>query len=392
MRTARLCQRWMCGNIFATFRTRCQPQRKLKGPFPHATTCDTCESLKEVCESRRLKGMADMLFSTKQPLRQSKVLTVDQILWMHCMLDSADTDAVDKSIFAYLLTALYGRCRHSDLANIESIHEDWDCNGGFLEIRTRTHKTGKSAASKTVLLPIVIPAVGVHGKPWIGKAKEAFSAVGLTYSGTIGGPLYRPPSKQLESGVCVRGITSAEVTKFLRLCFEEERPSVDACRVSSHSLKATTLTWAGKACLGPADQAILGRHSSAFTETSAVYSRDNAIRAVSELQKVIHAIHAKHFLPDCERSRYFPATRPASEAGESGLVTKTEEDSWSLIGKSDVPTSQGRAVWLIHLTPTHPLTRARWIRMGLNALHPDASCTACHRKQQHTLSGTKCRS
>ena len=281
-----------------------------------------------------------MLFSTKQPLRQSKVLTVDQILWMHCMLDSADTDAVDKSIFAYLLTALYGRCRHSDLANIESIHEDWDCNGGFLEIRTRTHKTGKSAASKTVLLPIVIPAVGVHGKPWIGKAKEAFSAVGLTYSGTIGGPLYRPPSKQLESGVCVRGITSAEVTKFLRLCFEEERPSVDACRVSSHSLKATTLTWAGKACLGPADQAILGRHSSAFTETSAVYSRDNAIRAVSELQKVIHAIHAKHFLPDCERSRYFPVTRPASEAGESGLATKTEEDSWSLIGKSEVPTSQ----------------------------------------------------
>ena len=113
-----------------------------------------------------------MLFSTKQPLRHSKVLTVDQILWMHCMLDSADTDAVDKSIFAYLLTALYGRCRHSDLANIESIHEDWDCNGGFLEIRTRTHKTGKSAASKTVLLPIVIPAVGVHGKPWIGEAKK----------------------------------------------------------------------------------------------------------------------------------------------------------------------------------------------------------------------------
>ena len=63
------------------------------------------------------------------------------------------------------------------------------------------------------------------------------------------------------------------------------------------SLKATVLSWTGKAYLGPADQAILGRHSSAFAETSAVYNRDTSIRAVSELQNVINVIQAKKFMP-----------------------------------------------------------------------------------------------
>ena len=295
------------------------------------------EVYKPICESRRLSGLADVLYSLKAPLKQARVLTVDQVAWLHGRLSSPNVHHTDKAIVAYLLTALYGRCRHSDLCQVERVTADFDESGGFLEIQTRTHKTAKSAANKTVLLPIVVPAIGVTGQSWLPLACEAFAAVGLEFCGELNGPLYRPPSAAGDGQPCSRGITSTEVTRFLRACFENEKVDETKGRVSSHSLKATTLSWAGKACLGPADQAILGRHSSAYTETSAVYSRDNSIRAVAKLQDVTHAIHSKEFLPDCERSCYFARAAPVEQTEQPEAQTvKSESDGWSLVGKAEL--------------------------------------------------------
>ena len=288
-----------------------------------------------ICESKRLSGLADLLLSAKAPLRQSRVLTVDQVMWLHGRLEDPNTHPTDKAILAYIITALYGRCRHSDLANVERVLQDFDEEGGFLEIQTRSHKTAKSAASKAVLLPIVVPAVGVTGKVWVHHAVDAFNNVGLQYTGEIQGPLYRPPAGAGEN--CKRGITSMEVTKFLRACFEDGPLDSRLGRVSSHSLKATALSWAAKACLDPADRAVLGRHSSAFQETSAIYSRDNSIRAVTHLQNVLLAIYAQEFLPDCERSCYFPKTSQtvSSEVGQFNRPVKSGEDVWSMVGKTE---------------------------------------------------------
>eukprot|EP00435_Cladocopium_sp_Y103_P005013 s4862_g1.t1 len=284
-----------------------------------------------ICTSRRLRGLADVLYIAKKPLSQAKVLTVNQVRWLHQMLTSESTHPVDRSFVGYILTALYGRCRHSDLAMVETIDCDFDCQGGFIEVSTKTHKTSRHASQKTVLLPIVIPAIGVEGGEWITAAQQAFEAVGLCMRGAVKGPLYRPPSLHGWGAASRRGITSSEVTRFLRACFEEGDVE-EGPRVSSHSLKATTLSWTAKACVGPADQAILGRHSSAYAETSAVYSRDASIRAVSQLQAVIDAIRSGEFLPDCPRSHYKP--RVDAEASADGPV-KEEDGQWSLVGKSE---------------------------------------------------------
>lgn len=74
-------------------------------------------------------------------------------------------------------------------------------------------------------------------------------------------------------------------------------------RVSSHSLKATALARAGRYGVQPSDQAVLGRHVSATCETSAVYSRDVAIRAVAVLVEIIKAIAEGRFFPDAPRNR-----------------------------------------------------------------------------------------
>ena len=79
------------------------------------------ESFRNICESRRLTGLADVLFSLKDPLRQSRVLTVDQVIWLHGKLAASDTHPTDRATVGYLLTALYGRCRHSDLSNVTTV-------------------------------------------------------------------------------------------------------------------------------------------------------------------------------------------------------------------------------------------------------------------------------
>ena len=156
--------------------------------------------------------------------------------------------------------------------------------------------------------------------------------MGLQYTGEVNGPLFRPPARDGTGLNCKRGITSAEVTKFLRECFEDEHTDLKRGRISSHSLKSTTLSWTAKACVGPADQAVLGRHCSAYTETSAVYSRDNSIRAVAQLQSVIRAIQEKRFLPDCERSCYFPSSDETSAGAGAGKgsTVKVEKSRMTL--------------------------------------------------------------
>ena len=261
--------------------------------------------LEAICSSRRLKGLAELMHSAKAPLKQALVLTVGQVMFLHDKLAEQSCNHVDRAIVAYLLIALYGRCRHSDLQNVEDVILDFGPEGGFMEITTKTHKTARTVAQKTRLLPIVIPAVGINGSEWISEAKSALEEYGLKLEGHIGGPLFRPPGSSGEPH-CKRGITSAEVTRFLRLMLEDEASIQKDTRVSSHSLKATVLSWCSKACMEASDRAVLGRHTSAYGESSAVYARDLAIGAVSRLQEVLKKIHGGELCPDAARSGYFP--------------------------------------------------------------------------------------
>ena len=195
--------------------------------------------LEAICSSRRLKGLAELMHSAKAPLKQALVLTVGQVMFLHGKLAEQSCNHVDRAIVAYLLIALYGRCRHSDLQNVEEVILDFGPEGGFLEITTKTHKTARTVAQKTKLLPVVIPAIGINGSEWISEAKSALEEYGLKLEGHIGGPLFRPPGSSGEPH-CKRGITSAEVTRFLRLMLEEEASIQKDTRVSSHEVVEPT--------------------------------------------------------------------------------------------------------------------------------------------------------
>ena len=282
------------------------------------------DTLRNAVTSRRLIGICDIMLSGKRCIRQALVLTVTQVMALHRALRDHETHYMDKAVLAYLMFALYGRCRHSDLQNIFSLECDYSEHGGYILIQTCCHKTGRLAALKSKLLPIVIPARGVDGSLWAEEAMAALLNAGVGLSCPINGPLLHAPN--LDGTFMQRGLSSKEVSGLLRKFAGAPEPS-DAAEdaVTSHSLKATTLSWCSKYGLTPQTRSLLGRHVSALNETYAIYSRDLACAPVAELQLLIDEIHAGNFMPDSQRSKFFAKTAASPEAfAGSGAEPRSE--------------------------------------------------------------------
>ena len=283
------------------------------------------DSLDTAINSRRLVGICELMTAGKRILKQAKVLEVAQVLQLHQLMCDSDVHLCDRAICAYMLLALYGRCRHSDLQMIKSVECDFeDQHGGFVIVRTACHKTGRSAALKSTLLPIIIPARGVDGKVYAGMAINLLEQCGLVVGDNVDGPLLRAPLGVAD--FLQRGMTSQESSMTLRklLGLPEPDSAVGGENVSSHSLKATCLSWCAKRGLSPSSRSMLGRHTSVLNETFAIYSRDLMVAPAVELQKLIDEISMGVFCPDAPRSNFFAA--PQTDAVHDAPAVKTECD------------------------------------------------------------------
>ena len=291
------------------------------------------ESLGQALVSRRLIGTCEIMLAGKRLLKQALVLTVAQVKGLHAALVNSNLHVMDRAVVAYLLFALYGRCRNSDLLMIHSVERDFSESGGFVIIQTSHHKTGRMAALKTRLMPIVVPARGIDGSVWVGKALEALEVVGACLDAPIDGPLLRAPTGDSNSFM-LRGLRTTEVSSMLRrfVGAPDPVPGCEEPAVSSHSLKATTLAWCARFGIAPAARSLLGRHSSCLNETFAIYSRDLVCAPVAELQGVIDAIHAGSFTPDCQRSDFFK--RPANGAQTPEDPCLNGEGTYNSVGVS----------------------------------------------------------
>jgi len=274
------------------------------------------DSLAGAVSSRRLIGISEIMLAGKRLLKQAAVLTVSQVRGLHAALVNKNLHIMDRAVVGAILIGLYGRCRNSDLQSIHSFETDFGPDGGFITIETCNHKAGRLAALKTRLLPILIPARGVNGDVWVKDVLQVFNDAGVNLTNPINGPLLPAPAG--EAGVFMnRGLRSSEVSALLRMFVGAIEPgSAEGVPVvSSHSLKATTLSWAARFGLSPAVRSLLGRHSSCLNETFAVYSRDLLVGPVAELQRVIDSIANDEFFPDSQRSCFFRADAHPQDAG-----------------------------------------------------------------------------
>lgn len=94
-----------------------------------------------------------------------------------------------------------------------------------------------------------------------------------------------------------RPFTPGEITDILKAFVRSDDPNL-----SSHSLKATALSWASKAEMPRDQRRILGRHSSATQDADSFYSHDLCIAPVNSLRKILGMIRDNTFTPDAPRS------------------------------------------------------------------------------------------
>ena len=92
------------------------------------------------------------------------------------------------------------------------------------------------------------------------------------------------------------------MNSFLKKLFADGGLALEGRRISTHSCKATCISWCAKHDVSPEHRAILARHSVAALGPTALYSRDIITAALRSLEKVIQAVKGQMFFPDRTRS------------------------------------------------------------------------------------------
>ena len=290
-------------------------------------------SLQDLLYSRRLCGLSIQLGVQKTSASRARPLTVNEIKYLHRVLEDSRETSWDRAIAGYLLLALYARARHSDFLQVEEVIPDFGAEGdGYLEVRLRVHKTAQTLAKRNDLLPVIVAARSIKEGDWLGFVSTAFSRVGLSLEGTVRAGLFRP-CKPGGSEPGNRSLRSSECTAMLKLMLQ--RCGSDTSLVRSHSLKRTILDWGSKFCIDDAVLALLGRHSKCVRGSVPVYAREESLRAVKAIEPMLRAIADGSFKPDASRADYFPKA-PLPIAGDSApLNTMAPETKVEVIDDSD---------------------------------------------------------
>ena len=249
-----------------------------------------------ILQSLRVKGLAAQMYATKRPWKPADTLSVSQVMKLHKGLQDKKLHIIDRVIVGHFLHMLYGRARWSDLVAVQ--HGALDDEEEFLELESQWHKGAKSADVKAKLLPIVSPARGIDGTNWAAEYIAIRKETGLELPSKQPAPMLPAPKGEVPPCWSSRYLSSLEGNRFLQKFFADEIAAGN--RISTHSLKATGISWCAKMGVSAEHRSVLGRHATQGTTT--LYSRDVISAALRDFLHVISSINKFHFMPDKTRS------------------------------------------------------------------------------------------
>ena len=209
-----------------------------------------------------------------------------------------DEELWNRVFCGMLLFCAYARSRWSDAQHGEMLIEDVDSSGAcaYLEVATGVHKTAKALQLKHQYLPLVAPCVGVVKDNWGEEWCNCRKQLGI-HDLTVYPLMPAPDASQMPT---VRPLSSTEAGSWMRDLLKVDSSNKQV-KVTSHSLKATCLSYAAKRGCSFEDRLSLGYHTHSL-KMALCYSRDGAARPLRVLEQILREVREKVFNPDDTRS------------------------------------------------------------------------------------------
>ena len=283
---------------------------------------------------RRLIEKQDLIRKEKV---QARVLTVQEVEFLELFLSDERADITDRVACGCMLFCLYSRSRWSDIRKIynfvSDVSEDEGKISGYLECRTRSHKTARLVAKGGISMPLVAPVWGVTSPPWGLSFLKVCKLAGRDVCQLDHEPLLAAPAASGEWSC--RAVTTKEAGKWIRnlLCQMES----GATFTTIHTLKGTPLSWCAKWGLDPDCRAILGHHATGKSSVEC-YSRDNLAKPLREFELVLQQIRTKAFSPDSTRSGMIKSSS-VEDPKSNFSVPAREEENQELSSESSSSTT-----------------------------------------------------
>ena len=292
----------------------------------------------QICLSPRVQGLADRVAGEHEPSNQARDLTVLEVIFLEQCLADTSFHLLDRFAAGVFLFQIYARNRWSDIRFVKTLEFDiLQLEGetrGYVEGRAKDVKQSNRRKKQNLFMPLVAPVRGVHpsviwGTVWQSVAQQ----VGRDFAQDPVGPLL--PAVGPDGGWLRRRVDSPEASDWLTKLLQKREPSL--ARVTTHSLKHTTLGWLSKFGVYGETQTLLAHHSTGPLSTLA-YSRDALSGPLRKLESLLYQVRTGKFCPDSTRSGYWKASS-APECAESSL------GSWDFLPKDTGDTLQGQPGW-----------------------------------------------
>ena len=263
--------------------------------------------------SARVTGAAHSMFLTKRKLVQAPAFSVEAIrIFEDTCINS---EQMHKRVIAgAILFCVFACARWLDSMHIDDIWKNSFATMVLLEADTEKHKTSMSKEAKTRLLPFVCLGRFFDSKAWGSAFIEAREHFGLTKP-------FLPSWNESSQTFGKHRMTTCESTCWIHELLEGSMDIREVLKYSSHSCKATLLTWAGMCSVGGQslfsreERTLLGHHVEAQTRSRTTYSRDAQVMLQYKVSKLISMIKTGRLKPDASRAERLAMMIEADEGG-----------------------------------------------------------------------------
>ena len=266
---------------------------------------------KEVLDSAMVKGAALMQWDRKRLTKEADPFEVIVLRRLEMGVKDVSLAKSDRIMCGNFCFATHARMRWDDAARISTEPvADIPADGqgqSFVEAAASTVKTGSRMNRRRKNLPVVADENGLTGqwgRVWLSLRQECRLDAGRQ------GVLFALP--QPDGSFSAEKMTSTEAVQwlvgFLRQCGFSVK---EASRYTSHSCKATILSWLAKAGAPRDDRDILGGHTTKRVTMSILYARDAYAAPMRYVRMVLGEVEEGRFLPDSTRSGRWAWGKPS---------------------------------------------------------------------------------